>query len=87
LVSVYPQTMTTRGYVTLAKIADRHPVLDVACDVCGRRGRLNRCRLIREHGPDFPVPELRQVVAADCPRMIEDKMHAPCGVRFPGLAG
>jgi hypothetical protein len=24
---------------------------------------------------------------ADCPRMVEDKMHAPCGVRFPGLAG
>jgi hypothetical protein len=79
--------MPTRGYVTLAEITDRQPVLDVACDVCGRRGRLNTRRLIRERGPDFPVPELRQVVAADFPRMIEDKRHAPCRVRFPGLAG
>jgi hypothetical protein len=79
--------MTPRGYVTLAEIADHQPVLDVACDVCGRRGRLNTRRLIRERGPDFPVPELRQMVAAGCPRMVEDKMHAPCGVRFPGLAG
>jgi hypothetical protein len=43
--------------------------------------------LLVEHGPDFPIPELRHVVAGDCPRMIEGKIADPCGVHFPGLEG
>jgi hypothetical protein len=33
------------------------------------------------------VPALRQVIAADCKRMIDGKISDPCGVHFPGLAG
>jgi hypothetical protein len=35
----------------------------------------------------MPVPKLRQFLAGDCRRMIENKIHDPCGVHFPGLAG
>jgi hypothetical protein len=44
-------------------------------------------RLLAEYGPNVPVPELRQIIAADCPRMIEGKIHDVCGIHFPGLAG
>ncbi len=45
------------------------------------------CALDGEHGPAMPMPELRQVVAADCPRMVAQAWHDVCGDRFPGLVG
>jgi hypothetical protein len=61
-------------------------MLNVSCSRCDRRGLLSVDRLLAEHGPDFPIPELRHIIAADCPRMIEGKIADPCGVHFPGLA-
>ena len=75
------------GYGTLGTVAARLPVLDVACNRCDRRGRLRTDRLIAEHGPALPIPALRRNIAADCHRMITGRMHDPCGVHFPGLAG
>jgi hypothetical protein len=60
-------------------------MLDVDCRRCDRRRRLSTARLVAEHGPAFPMPELREVVAADCPRMVAGAWHDVCGVRFPGL--
>jgi hypothetical protein len=74
------------GFVTLAQIADRRPVLEVACNRCDRRGRLNLARLIAEHGPDLPVPTLRRIIAADCPRMLANQLHDVSGGHFPRLA-
>jgi len=74
------------GFVTLGQIAGRLAVLDVACNRCDRRGRLRTARLMAEHGADLPIPALRQIVAADCPRMAAEQMHDGCGVHFPGLA-
>jgi hypothetical protein len=60
-------------------------MLDVACNRCDRRGRLNTSRLLAEYGPDLPMPDLRRIIAADCPRMIAGSVHDVCGVHFPGL--
>jgi hypothetical protein len=70
-----------------AKSAARLSVLEVSCNRCDRPGRLNVDRLIAEHGEQPPIPALRQIVAADCPRMIEGKISDPWEVHFPGLAG
>lgn len=75
------------GFVTLGEIADRHVMLTVACNRCGRHGRVSVGRMIAEHGEDLPVPALRRILAADCPLMREAKLNEPCGVHFPGLAG
>jgi hypothetical protein len=74
------------GFVTLGQIATCFPVLDVACNRCDRRGRLRTARLMVEHGPELPIPALRQIVAGDCPRMRAERLHDVCGVHFPGLA-
>ncbi len=75
------------GFVTLGQIAARLPMLDGACNHCDRRGRLRTARLMVEHGPDLPMPELGHIVAADCPRIMAGRLHDVCGVHFPGLAG
>ena len=75
------------GFVTLGLIAPRVAVLDVACNRCDRRGRLRVARLVAEHGADLPIPMLRRIVAAECPRMLAGHLHDVCGVHFPGLSG
>jgi hypothetical protein len=74
------------GTVNLGEIAARITVLTVTCNRCDRTGRLRMDRLLADHGADLPVPTLRRIVAADCPRMIEGKMHDVCGVHFPDLS-
>jgi hypothetical protein len=75
------------GVITIGQLPRFRSALNVACNRCERRGRLSVRRLIADHGPELPVPELRRIIAADCPRMIEGKMHDVCGIHFPELAG
>ena len=51
----------------LGQVAARIPMLTVSCNGCNRRGRLAAVRLLREHGAALPMPELRRILAADCP--------------------
>ncbi len=78
---------TGGGYVRLGQLAGRLDRLDVACNRCDRRGRLRLDRLLAEHGPAMPVPDLLRLLSADCPRRIADKMHDACGTHLPGLVG
>jgi hypothetical protein len=75
------------GSITLGDLARCRTYINAACNRCERRGRLDVARMIALHGAHISVPELRRVVAADCPLMIENKIHDPCGVHFPGVAG
>ena len=74
------------GVILLGQVAQRLDVLDVECGRCARRSRFRITRLIAEHGPDIPMPALARVLAADCPRMIEQRGFDVCGVRFPALS-
>ena len=75
------------GAVTLGQAAASLSLLAVACNRWERAGRLRTDSLLAEHGPALPMPTLRQIIAADCPRMRAGLIHDPCGVHFPGLAG
>jgi len=74
------------GVVTLGQVAPRLSVLEVSCNRCERRGRLATGRLLAEHGPALPLPDLGRIIAADCPRMQAAQVHDVCGVHFPGLS-
>lgn len=74
------------GVVTLGQVAARLDYLDVGCSRCDRTGRLRLDRLTAEYGPDMPMPTLGRLLAADCPRLIADRMHDVCGWRFPQLS-
>lgn len=76
------------GSTSLGHMAAQFPdMIPVACNRCDRRGRLSTARLLAEHGPGLPGPELRRVLAADCPRMIASAMHDPCGGAFARVDG
>lgn len=51
-----------------------------------RCGCLRTTRLVPEHGTGVPVPELRHVVAADCPRMVAGRLRDVYEVHSWGLA-
>ena len=83
-------TATGPGYVLLGEISARFTaagltMLEVSCNRCDRRGRLSIARLLAEHGHALPGPELRRIIAHDCPRMIAGKIPDVCGIHFPQM--
>jgi hypothetical protein len=77
--------MSSSGAVTLGEIAGSLPMLEVACSRCERRGRLNVAKLIERHGADARLPDLREILAGDCPRASAVAVHERCGVHYPQL--
>ena len=77
--------MSNSGAVTLDDIADRLPMLDVACSKCERRGRLSVAKLIALHGAEAKLPDLREVLAGDCPGVGATSIYDRCGVHYPQL--
>ncbi len=43
-------------------------MVELACEKCGRHGKLREARLIKEHGADLGVARLRELLIEDCPR-------------------
>jgi hypothetical protein len=60
-------------------------MLEVACRRCERRRRLRVARLIERLGADMRLPELRYILASDCPRVIADRVYDRCGIHYPQL--
>ena len=77
----------TSGALTLGQVAERTAVLDVACGRCERRGRYDTARLVERHGAEMPMPELRGVLAGDCPRRASRNIRELSHVHFPRLSG
>jgi hypothetical protein len=77
--------MPINGAYTLADVAVRASMLDVACSRCDRRGRLNVHRLIEQHGATAKLPDLKDVLAGNCPKRGSHAIHDRCGVYYPGL--
>lgn len=77
----------TTGAVALGQVAERTAMLEVACSRCGRRGRYGTARLVERHGAGMPMPELRRVLAGDCPRWASRNIYEMCDVHFPELPG
>ena len=57
----------------------------LACAKCDRHGRYRKESLVAIHGGDLGLPELRSMIAADCPRMRNPLGNDPCGVHYPEL--
>jgi hypothetical protein len=75
----------TSGAVTLGDLAGKITMLEVACDRCERHGRLRVAKLIAQHGADMGLPELRHIIASDCPRNVAVSLYELCGIEYPQL--
>jgi hypothetical protein len=61
----------------------RWPTVEVACKVCNRQGVYHRETLIARLGPDVPLPNLADAIAADCARQQSASAYDKCGVFLP----
>jgi len=57
-------------------------MVELACDECGRRGRLLKAKLIEAYGPDVALPDLRMLIAR-CDR--SGSMTDACGAYYVAL--
>ena len=57
-------------------------VIRLACTKCSREGRYPKATLIKLHGADITLPDLRHEIAK-CER--RGQMHDMCGVHYEGL--
>ncbi len=57
--------------------------IELACEKCGRHGKLRKARLMEQYGPDIQVAELRAELAKSCERL--GSMQDPCGAYYVGL--
>ena len=78
-------TGSSKGTITLAQVAVKTTMLDIACSHCDRRGRLNVQKLIAEYGADIGLPELKGKLSKGCPRLQNLSIHERCGAHFPRL--
>jgi hypothetical protein len=74
------------GAILLGEVAARLTSIHIACNFCPRHGKASVGRLMQEHGPDMPVPELLRMFSHDCPRRLAARISEPCGVHLPELA-
>ena len=74
-----------RGSITLGDVAARIAMLEVACSRCERRGRLQVDLLVVQYG-DAELPELRLILAGDCPRAAVISISDQCDIFFPQLS-
>jgi hypothetical protein len=79
--------MSSRGAFTLAEIAAKLTMLEVACSRCERRGRLSLARLIEQHGAEASLGDLREVIAHGCPASCRNVGIRPLRRALPRIAG
>src|SRR5438067_2050458 len=70
--------MSNSGAVTLGDIA----VLEIECLDCERFGRYRIAKLIEQHGANFGLPYLRELLAGDCPRLRSASIYERCAARI-----
>ena len=68
----------------LGDLAGKITILEIACRRCERRGRLSVARLIGQHG-DTRLPELRYILAGDCPNAGAVSISERCSAYYPQL--
>ncbi len=71
--------------ITLGDMAGKFTVIEVACRRCDRRGRLQVDLLVAQYG-DAELPELRPILAGDCPRAAVVSISDQCDIFFPQLS-
>ena len=73
--------------VTLGDLVGRPDKLEVRCSRCDQAGRVKLVKLMAQHGPDLPMPELAVRLATDCPKAQATSPAERCFVVFPQLPG
>lgn len=75
------------GVTTVGQVAALGGVmLTLACDRCGRRGRLSVARLLAEWGEHAALADIMDELTANCPRRVTHGVYDRCDPRWPDLS-
>jgi hypothetical protein len=77
--------MPREGAIIFRGLVGKLDVLNVECDMCGRRGRYRLHRLIERYGIDAKLFTWSDEITADCPRKQARNLNDQCGARCPDL--
>jgi hypothetical protein len=72
--------------LSLADVAARTDLLEIACTKCDRAGRYRVDTLIQRYGSGVRIPDLLRVLSAGCPMRESVSPYALCGCHAPGLS-
>jgi len=74
------------GAITFGDLIGKLDDLRVSCDKCGRSGRYQVQRLIRDRGRDGKIVDWLDQITADCPKKATVSWNDRCAARCPDLA-
>ena len=77
--------MPRDGAIIFSDLIGKLDVLRVACDKCGRDGRYQVQRLIKNRGRDSKIVDWLDQITADCAKKSAHNMSDRCGARCPDL--
>jgi hypothetical protein len=80
------QNLMAAGVILLGQVEARTVTIRISCRVRERCGLCRTDRLLREHGPLMPMPDLLRLLAAGCPRLDSDQITDRCDVHSPDLS-
>jgi len=74
------------GPITLAQVAAKTGLLELACSRCERYSRLSVEKLIDDYGAGMGLAELQDKLAKGCPKLEGGRYADRCGAHFPQLS-
>jgi hypothetical protein len=78
--------MPAHGAILLGEVARHLAAVHIACNFCPRQGKASIIRLMHQHGPEMPIPDLLRLLSHDCPRRRAASISERCGAHFPELS-
>ena len=82
----HPPSPRSPHLITLGKTARHVIMLTLACNRCGRRGRLSVARLLAEWGEHMALADISDAITADCPARKARGPYERCAVHWPDLS-
>lgn len=73
--------MPSRGSYCLSDLP-RSYLIELGCARCGRAGQYRAGPLVKRFGATCSLPDLKNLLAADCPKMTAKHASDPCGVHY-----
>ena len=74
------------GAIIFGDLIGKLDGLRVSCEKCGRSGRYQVQRLIRDRGRDGKIVDWLDQITADCPKKATVSWNDRCAARCPDLA-
>ncbi len=83
----YPSRPRSPHLITLGQAARHVAMLTLACNRCGRRGRLSVARLLAEWGEHMALADISDYITASCPARKAHSIYEQCSAHWPDLPG